>query len=72
MPLEIKPLLFSFLFFFSSLGAIAVNADSFREGNSARILTQVNCSGEEDELLHCSHSNFTGFICSTAGAICQG
>lgn len=54
------------------LGAVAVNADSFSEGNVERLLTNVDCLGNETNLLDCSHSFFQDFICVTSGAICQG
>lgn len=54
------------------LGAIGVNADPFSEGDAARLITRVNCSGSEATLLECSRSEFVGVTCPTAGVVCQG
>ena len=54
------------------LGATGVNADPFGEGDAARLITRVNCSGSESTLLECSRSEFVGVTCPTAGVICQG
>ena len=54
------------------LGAVAVNADSFHEGAVDQLLFNVDCFGNESNLLNCSHSSFQGFICVTSGAVCQG
>ena len=53
-------------------GAIGVNADSFREGNSPRLFTDFGCTGNETDLLECNKTTFTGFVCTTAGVVCQG
>lgn len=53
-------------------GAIAVDADSFREGSTPRVLTELQCDGEELEVLECPHTLFQGFSCATSAVICQG
>ena len=53
-------------------GAIGINADSFREGNGPRLLTEVQCTGNETDLLGCNITTFTGFVCPTAAVVCQG
>ncbi len=52
-------------------GAIAVNADSFSEGNADRVYTNINCSGTEGRLVDCSLSPFSGVSCATVGVVCQ-
>ena len=47
-------------------GAIAVNSDSFSEGSVDRLLTGVQCLGNESELFACNHSTFNGFSCVTS------
>ena len=43
-----------------SLGSVAVNnADSFREGDSPRYFSNVECLGNESNLLQCSRTEFT-------------
>ena len=54
------------------VGAIAVNADSFSEGSVDRLLSEVECFGNESEILNCSSSKFEGFTCTTSGVVCQG
>ncbi len=54
------------------LGALAVDADVFREGIAPKILTSLNCSGNETNLLECDRVLFSGINCPTSGVICQG
>ena len=59
-------------FFVASVGAIAVNADFFNEGNGPVILNSVTCNGNESSLLDCSHVVGENFRCPTSGVVCQG
>ena len=54
------------------LGAIALSADSFREGTAQRLLSDVRCTGGESSIIDCQYSLFQGFSCTTSGIICQG
>lgn len=54
------------------VGAIAVNADTFREGRAERLLTEFNCDGDEHGILGCPHNVFSGISCTTSAIICQG
>ena len=54
------------------LGAIAIGADLFSEGSAPQLLTNVNCYGNESNLLECEAPPFTGINCPTSGAVCQG
>ena len=58
-------------FFLLCVGAVAVNADTFSEGTVDRLLTDVECLGNESEIFRCTYSTFSGFVCTTSGAICQ-
>ena len=53
-------------------GAIGVNADPFGEGRTPRLLTNVNCTGSESNLLDCGWTDFIGVTCAVAGVVCQG
>ncbi len=53
-------------------GAIAVNADTFREGQAPRFFTGVQCLGNESNLFQCGLTNTTDDTCTTSGVICQG
>lgn len=55
-------------------GAINVSAPThFSEGVSPGLLTGVNCSGSETEILDCGHvTSSRGLLCDTAGVVCQG
>ena len=53
-------------------GAVAVNADNFREGASPRLLTDLQCFGNESSIFQCGRTEFTGTSCTTAGVVCQG
>ena len=56
-------------------GAISVsNAhDHFSEGLSPGVITNVNCSGTETDILKCEYEfDSQGFSCDTAGVVCQG
>ena len=47
----------------------------FGEGNGTILLDDVNCCGDESNLLQCSHSGIGQHDCSvseTAGVICEG
>ena len=47
--------------------------DFFSEGLDPGLLTSVNCSGTESEILECSHeASSQGLHCSAAGVVCQG
>ena len=54
------------------LGAIAVNADSFSEGNADVLFTDIDCSGAEISITECNSSTFDGVSCTTSGVVCQG
>jgi len=58
----------------SCAGATSVSApDYFSEGLGPTLLTNVECSGTETELLDCTRDTDTrGFTCDTAGVVCQG
>ena len=53
-------------------GAIGVSADLFSEGDAERLLTGVDCGGDESSLSGCSYEEFAGMSCTTSGVICQG
>ena len=54
-------------------GAIAVNADTFREGTVPRYFTDLQCFGNETAILECARREFTDAApCATAGVVCQG
>ncbi len=53
-------------------GALAISADIFSEGVSPRLLTAMNCIGNESNILDCDKSVFNGVNCPTAAVICQG
>ena len=59
--------------FFRS-GAVSVNAhDYFSEGLGLNLVSNVNCSGTETEILDCAHITATrADTCDTAGVVCQG
>ena len=49
-----------------------MNADPFGEGDTTRLITNVNCSGSESSILECSRTKFVGVTCPTVGVVCQG
>ena len=53
-------------------GAIAVDADSFGEGSAPRVLTAINCLGNESNLLECQRVEYRAGNCITSGVVCQG
>ena len=57
-------------------GAVAVRSGIFSDGSQYPILSGVQCTGSETDLLSCSHSNFIDRSrCGTyddAGVVCQG
>ena len=55
-------------------GAVSVNADEyFSEGLGLNLVSNVNCSGTETEILDCAHITATrAYTCDTAGVVCQG
>ena len=55
-------------------GSINVSApDFFSEGISPGLMSLVNCSGTEKEILECGHlPSSQGFTCDSAGVVCQG
>ena len=47
--------------------------DYFSEGLGPNLVSNVNCSGTETEILDCAHITDTrGYTCDTAGVVCQG
>lgn len=60
------------LFCVSFIGALAVGADIFHEGDNQRLFTFFNCAGNESNLLQCDKTVFNGINCPTSGVICQG
>ena len=45
----------------------------FAEGLGPALVTSVNCSGTETEILECSHvTSSQGLHCGAAGVVCQG
>ena len=47
--------------------------DFFNQGLDPGLLTSVNCSGTESEILECSHeASSQGLHCGAAGVVCQG
>jgi len=55
-----------------TVGALAVSADIFNEGDAPRLLTSMNCIGNESNLLGCDKIVFSGINCPTSGVVCQG
>ena len=57
-------------------GAVAVTSGIFSDDSQYPILSGVQCTGSETDLLSCSHSNYIdGSSCGThddAGVVCQG
>ena len=55
-------------------GAVSVTAhEYFSEGLGPNLVSNVNCSGTETEILDCAHITDTrGYTCDTAGVVCQG
>ena len=49
-----------------------MSAESFGEGSALRLLTNVNCQGNETTLLDCERTVYTGSSCVTSGVACQG
>ena len=54
-------------------GAVKVSAlEFFSEGIGPALLTSVNCSGTENEILECDHfMSAHGLFCDPAGVVCQ-
>ena len=59
------------MFFFPTLGAIAISADFLDEEFPDRLYTNVNCVGNETRLLDCPLTDFNSSSCIPAGVICQ-
>lgn len=55
----------------NSIGAVALNADIFSEGNLARILTDIECVGNETRLFDCTWSMIETHTCVSSGVVCQ-
>ncbi len=51
---------------------MAIGADVFHEGDGPRLLTLLNCIGNETNIMDCDSSSFNGVTCPTSGVICQG
>ena len=62
----------SLLKLYALTGALALDADSFREGSGERLFTRFECDSEESRLLDCPHNLFEGISCTTSAVICQG
>ena len=52
-------------------GALAISADIFNEGDSPKLLTSMNCLGNESHISQCGKSLFKGISCPTSGVVCQ-
>ena len=59
---------------FTFSGAVSLSAlDYFSEGVIPGLVSLVNCSGAEKEILECAHiESLQGLSCDPAGVICQG
>ena len=53
-------------------GAVAVSAETFGEGSASRLLSRVDCVGNESSLLQCPTTQYSGGGCVTSGVACQG
>ena len=60
---------------FSPYGAVAVTSELFSENTLPHSISVIECGGNEDSVLDCSHSTVTSDGCGgseDAGVVCQG
>lgn len=60
--------------YFWIIGALSTH-DCFTESQLSFGITELNCTGSEEHLVNCSHSNAQLYTCGTfndASVLCQG